>query len=49
MPEDVWLLPPSYEKDQSAVHDAQRELEDFVKKYPDSPYMKKAEATGARC
>ncbi|MEO5767479.1 MAG: outer membrane protein assembly factor BamD [Polyangia bacterium] len=43
MPDDVWLLPPSYEKDQSAVGDTLRELDDFVKKYPDSPYVKKAQ------
>lgn len=42
MPDDVWLLPPSYEKDQSAVIDALRELDDFRKKFPDSPYDKKA-------
>jgi outer membrane protein assembly factor BamD len=42
MPDDIWILPPSYEKDQSAVTDAQRELDDFLKKYPDSPYVKKA-------
>jgi outer membrane protein assembly factor BamD len=44
MPDDIWILPPSYEKDQSAVIDAQRELDDFRKKFPDSPYLKKAEA-----
>ena len=38
MPDDVWILPPSYEKDQSAVVDAQRELNDFLKKFPDSSY-----------
>jgi outer membrane protein assembly factor BamD len=43
MPDDVWLLPPSYEKDQSAVIDALRELEEFRKKYPDSKYTKDAE------
>jgi outer membrane protein assembly factor BamD len=43
MPEDVWLLPPSYEKDQSAIVDAQREIDDFRKKFPTSPYMKKAD------
>jgi len=42
MPDDIWILPPSYEKDQSAVTDALRELEDFLKKYPESPYVKKA-------
>jgi outer membrane protein assembly factor BamD len=43
MPDDIWLLPPSYEKDQSAVSDALREVDDFVKKYPDSPYVKDAQ------
>jgi outer membrane protein assembly factor BamD len=42
MPEDVWILPPSYEKDQSAIIDAQREVEDFRKKFPTSPYLGKA-------
>jgi outer membrane protein assembly factor BamD len=42
MPDDLWLLPPSYEKDQSAVIDALRELEDFRKKFPDSQYLKRA-------
>ena len=42
MPEDVWILPPSYEKDQSAVVDAQRELDDFLKKYASSSYADKA-------
>jgi outer membrane protein assembly factor BamD len=43
MPDDVWILPPAYEKDQSAVQDALRELDDFRKKFPDSPYLKKAD------
>ena len=43
MPEDVWIMPPSYEKDQSAVNDAARELLDFRKKFPDSPYIKKVD------
>jgi outer membrane protein assembly factor BamD len=43
MPDDIWLLPPSYEKDQSAVSDALRELGEFQKKFPDSKYTKKAE------
>jgi outer membrane protein assembly factor BamD len=43
MPEDLWVMPPSYEKDQSAVNDAQRELNDFRKKFPASPYTKKIE------
>jgi outer membrane protein assembly factor BamD len=42
MPDDIWILPPSYEKDQSAVADALRELTDFSRKYPDSGYHKEA-------
>jgi outer membrane protein assembly factor BamD len=44
MPDDIWLLPPSYEKDQSAVSDALREVDEFIKKYPDSPYGKDAQS-----
>jgi outer membrane protein assembly factor BamD len=43
MPDDFFLLPPAYEKDQTSVHDALRELNDFVDKYPDSTYMKEAQ------
>ncbi len=39
MPDDFFLLPPSYEKDQSAVRDALRELNDFVDKYPESKFL----------
>jgi outer membrane protein assembly factor BamD len=42
MPDDFFLLPPSYEKDQTAVHDALRELNDFSDKYPDSKFMTEA-------
>src|SRR5687767_2563830 len=42
MPGDWFLFPPSYEKDQSAVRDAYRELSDFIDKYPDSQYLKDA-------
>jgi outer membrane protein assembly factor BamD len=43
MPDDIFLLPPSYEKDQSAVADALRELTDFSRKFPDSKYRKEAD------
>ncbi len=43
LPGDWWLLPPSHEKDQSATMDAERELRTFMKKYPQSPFRKKAE------
>ena len=42
MPDDWLILPPSYEKDQSAVRDALRELSDFIDKYPDSKYVEAA-------
>jgi outer membrane protein assembly factor BamD len=42
MPDDWFLVPPAYEKDQSAVRDAYRELTDFLDKYPDSKYIPEA-------
>lgn len=42
MPDDWVLLPPSYEKDQSSVRDALRELDGALGKYPSSPYVKQA-------
>jgi outer membrane protein assembly factor BamD len=42
MPDDFFLLPPAYEKDQTAVRDALRELADFLDKYPDSKYIEPA-------
>jgi outer membrane protein assembly factor BamD len=42
MPEDWFILPPAYEKDQSAVRDALREIDNAQVKYPDSPYAKQA-------
>jgi outer membrane protein assembly factor BamD len=44
MPDDFFLVPPSYEKDQTSVHDALRELNDFVDKYPDSTFLKQAQS-----
>jgi outer membrane protein assembly factor BamD len=42
LPGDLWLLPPSWEKDQSSTSDAHRELNEFLKKYPTSPQVPKA-------
>ena len=42
MPDDWFILPPAYEKDQSYVRDALRELDSAREKYPDSPYLKQA-------
>ena len=42
LPGDWWLLPPSHEKDQSATYDASRVLAKFSKRFPNSPYRKRA-------
>ena len=42
MPDDFFILPPAYEKDQSAVRDALRELDSARDKYPKSAYAKAA-------
>ncbi len=43
LPGDLWILPPSYEKDQSATEEAETELRRFLDKFPDSPYRKRGE------
>jgi len=43
LPDDFWLLPPSFEKDQSSTEDAEQELHRFLDKYRDSPYRKRAQ------
>jgi outer membrane protein assembly factor BamD len=42
LPGDWWILPPSYEKDQSATVDASRELGKFLQRYEKSPFVKRA-------
>ena len=44
MPDDWFILPPAYEKDQSYVRDALRELDSALAKYPDAAYVKQAKA-----
>jgi outer membrane protein assembly factor BamD len=44
LPDDWFLVPSAFEKDQSAALDAARELGVMVKSYPDSPYIAKARA-----
>jgi len=48
LPGDLWLLPPSFEKDQSATADAHRELSQFERKFPRSAQLPKAKALLAR-
>lgn len=43
LPDDWFLVPPSYEKDQSATIDALRELSTFMRKYPRSAFRDRAE------
>jgi len=42
MPDDWFLIPPSYEKDQATVMDALHELNNLVDRFPNSTYLKKA-------
>lgn len=49
LPDDWFLTPPSYEKDQSATVDALRELGTFLKSYPDSPFQKRAKEMYRAC
>ncbi|HWM84418.1 MAG TPA: outer membrane protein assembly factor BamD [Kofleriaceae bacterium] len=48
LPGDMWILPPSFEKDQSATADAHRELSQFERKYPRSPQLAKVRVLLAR-
>lgn len=38
LPDDFWLFPPSYEKDESSTEDSANELKAFLERYPKSPY-----------
>lgn len=42
MPQPFFLKPPTYERELASTRDAERELEFFLKKYPDSEYSPKA-------
>jgi outer membrane protein assembly factor BamD len=42
LPGDWWLVPPSYERDQTNAMDAHRHLARFVRQHPDSPYLDEA-------
>jgi len=48
-PSTVFLLPPSYEKDQAPLRQALEALNRFVSAYPKSEYMPKARAMIADC
>ncbi|MEK6607581.1 MAG: outer membrane protein assembly factor BamD [Myxococcota bacterium] len=41
MPEDWFIIPPAYERDQAAARDALREARDFLERFPRSKYVKR--------
>ncbi|MBK9033746.1 MAG: outer membrane protein assembly factor BamD [Myxococcales bacterium] len=41
LPGDMWIVPPSYEKDQTSIEEAAEELDRFLAKFPDSPFRKR--------
>ena len=44
VPSDFFLLPPSFEKDQGDVKGTVRAMNDFIRQYPQSPYLAEAKA-----
>jgi len=48
LPGDMWILPPSYEKDQTSIEEAAQELDKFLEKFPDSPFHKRGEELRAK-
>jgi len=42
MPDDWFLVPPSYERDLSSVHDAEGALSRFIRDYPEAPQLAEA-------
>ncbi len=42
LPDDWFLVPPGYEKDQTSALDAARELASFIRNYPKSAFVAKA-------
>lgn len=42
IPQDLFVLPPSYEKDQVEVRSTLTSMQDFVRTYPNSKYLKDA-------
>ncbi len=44
IPKDIFILPASYERDQSATRDARNTLTRFLQTYPDSEWRDEAEA-----
>lgn len=49
IPSDWFLVPPSFEKDQSSTKDAMRELRAFVRNFKSSKYLPKVQDLYRRC
>lgn len=49
LPDSWFLVPPAYEMDNAPTVDALRELSDFARRYPSSPYIGKVQKMRARC
>lgn len=43
IPNDLFILPPAFEKDQTEVHGAVKAMNDFIKLYPKSKYVPEAQ------
>lgn len=43
VPDDLWILPPAHQMDQTAAFDAERNLKRLVKQYPNSEYRDEGE------
>jgi outer membrane protein assembly factor BamD len=49
IPDEWFLSPPAFEKDQTASREALRECEEFVQKHPKSQYVKEARQARQEC
>jgi outer membrane protein assembly factor BamD len=47
IPSDLFILPPSYDKDQSSVRAAGQAMGDFIQSYPRSQYLQEAKVVEA--
>jgi outer membrane protein assembly factor BamD len=43
LPGDMWILPPSYEKDQTSIEEAETQLRSYLDKFKDSPFRKRGQ------
>lgn len=48
IPSDWLLAPPAYERDQSATHEALKQIRRFIADFPDDPFVAKAQTLAKR-